>query len=61
MLPEILYSSLISFVINLFLKHLALLEKGMLDLKTIDSLKEAIRFGKSLQKCANIKYMIFFS
>ena len=57
-IPSILYSSLISGVINYMLKYLSLTQKSLLQLKGEKLAK--ISPSKSIIKCLNIKFIIFY-
>ena len=45
-IPQILYSSIISAVINILLKRLSLSEKNILDIKRQNDINEAKETGK---------------
>ena len=57
-IPSILYSSLISGVINYMLKYLSLSQKSLLQLK--GEKLEKIFPSKVIIKCLNIKFIIFY-
>ena len=59
-LPQIIYSSVISAIINVLLKNLSLSEKNILFLKQIKDLKVALLKSKNIEKCITIKFIIFF-
>ena len=59
-IPQILYSTLISAVINMILKTLSLSEKTIIELKQIIDMKKALDKSKSIQSCLKIKFAIFF-
>ena len=59
-IPQILYSSVISIIINMLLKMLSLSENNILILKKEKNSNEAIKNGKKIEKCIIIKFIIFF-
>ena len=59
-IPQILYSSIISFLINKLLKFLSLSEKNLLDIKNEDNYQEKLKISKDIKKNLIIKFMIFF-
>jgi hypothetical protein len=59
-IPQILYSSLISVVINMILKILSLSEQNLLTLKQEKDIKSAIKKSKSIKSLILIKFIIFF-
>ena len=59
-IPQILYSTIISAVINIILKWLSLSEKQILDIKTEKNYINAKKIYKSKIKCLRIKLGIFF-
>ena len=59
-IPQILYSTIISAVINALLKRLSLSEKNILDIKRQYDINEAKQTGKKIEKCIMIKFIIFF-
>ena len=59
-IPQILYSSIVSTIINILLKVLSLSEKNILILKQKDDVNEAIKISKDIEKNINIKFIIFF-
>ena len=58
-IPQILYSSVISAVINMLLKRLSLSEKNILVIKQIKDLNAAKKMTKRIQNCLNLKFAIF--
>ena len=58
-IPQILYSSVISAVINMLLKMLSLSEKNILAIKLIKDLNVAKKMTKSIQNCLTLKFIIF--
>ena len=59
-IPQIIFSSVISVVINLALKFLALSENDILQLKKEKIYKEISKKSKKRKKCLKIKIIIFF-
>ena len=59
-IPQILYSSIISAIINMILKLLSLSEKDILSLKQEKDLKKATKYSKAIQRYIIIKFVIFF-
>ena len=59
-IPQILYSSIISAIINLLLKILSLSEKNILFLKQEKSFLRARNISYSIKRCIIIKFVIFF-
>ena len=59
-IPQILYSTIISSVINIILKYLSLSEKQMLSIKRQDDYRKAEKEAKNIKKCINIKLIFFF-
>ena len=59
-IPQILYSSIISSIINLLLKLLSLSEKNILTIKKQKNLDEAIKKSKDVKMNLMIKFFIFF-
>ena len=59
-LPQIIYSSLISIVLNMVLKILALVEKDILQLKNNKDTNNLIQNGNDLYKKLQIKSILFF-
>ena len=58
--PQILYSSIISAIINIILKQLSLSEKNILELKNEKDLKKAIKKSKKISICLKLKSFTFF-
>ena len=58
-IPQILYSSVISTVLNSLLQKLALSEDSFLSLKQINNYEKAIRQSESIKKCLTIKFIVF--
>ena len=59
-LPQIIYSSIISSVLNSLLKFLSLSENDILELKQIRNKDNIIKRNKSLYNKLNIKFLLFF-
>ena len=59
-IPKILYSSIISSIINILLKHLALSENNVLLIKKEKNFKKMRDISKEIKKCLTIKFIIFF-
>ena len=59
-IPQILYSTIISSVINIILKYLSLSEKQMLSIKREIDYRKAEKEAKNIKKCINIKLIFFF-
>ena len=59
-IPQILYSSVVSAVINMILKMLSLSEKNILALKQEKDINIATQKSKNIEKCITIKFIIFF-
>ena len=58
-IPQILYSTMVSAVINIILKTLSLSEKNILELKEITDNKKAVDKSKKIEHCLIIKFFIF--
>ena len=58
-LPQILYSTVVSAVINMILKKLSLSEKQILQIKQEKELKISIEKSKKIQNCLKIRFIIF--
>ena len=59
-IPQILYSTVISAIINAILKLLSLSERNILLIKQEKNLNIAIKKSKNIERCINIKFTIFF-
>ena len=59
-IPQILYSTIISSVINIILKNLSLSEKDILKLKDEKDMIATVQKSKSIERCLKIKFIIFF-
>ena len=60
-IPQVLYSSIISCFINLFVKALSLSEKYILELKHEDKIENLEDKSKQFTKCLNYRFIIYFS
>ena len=60
-LPQILFSTVISAIINVLLKMLSLTEKNILSLKQEKDSTKIMNKEKSIAKCLRIKFLIFFT
>ncbi len=59
-IPQILYSTVVSAVINMLLKQLALSEKNILLIKKEKDVKNAMTKSNEIKKCLSIKFVLFF-
>ena len=59
-IPQILYSTIISSIINIILKQLSLSEKNILTIKREKNLEKIRAYSKSIQTCITIKLILFF-
>ena len=59
-IPQILYSTVISAIINFLLKILSLSEKNILSIKKEKDITKAKINSKNIRKCIIIKFVIFF-
>ena len=59
-IPQILYSSIISSIINMILKLLSLSEKNILVIKRQNNVNDAISNSIKIKNCITIKFIIFF-
>ena len=59
-IPQILYSTVISSIINMILKKLSLSELQILAIKRENDFQAAIKKGKSILNCLKIKFIIFY-
>jgi len=60
-IPQILYLTIISAIINIILKWLSLSEKQILSIKKEKHYSNAINTSNSIIKCLKVKIAIFFS
>ena len=59
-IPEILFSTIISAVINVLLKILSLTEANILSIKQEKDNNKMLEKSKSIKKCLRIKFIIYF-
>ena len=59
-LPKIIYSSLISIVLNTLLKYIALTNDGIIDFKQSKKKKGLMKLGEDLYSKLRIKFVLFF-
>ena len=59
-MPQIIYSSVVSLVINTILKILSLSQSSFLKLKKENDLNTARNKAQDINKCLKIKFLIFF-
>ena len=59
-IPQIIYSSVVSSIINILLKILSLSEKDILKIKEEKDIKITVTKSKNVEKCIKIKFVIFF-
>jgi len=59
-IPQILYSTIVSSVINMLLKKLSLSQKNILDIKQEKDIQIAMKKSKRIKQCIQIKFIIFF-
>ena len=59
-IPQILYSSVISSIINILLKFLSLSEKDILKIKEEKSAESTVQKSKETERCIKIKFSLFF-
>ena len=59
-IPQIIYSSLISSVLNALLKSLSLSERNILEIKHQNYIKDLEKKSKSVTKCLFYKFIFFF-
>ena len=59
-IPQIIYSTFVSSIINLLLKTLSLSQKNILEIKKKKNLQIAIKESKKTKHCLQIKFIIFF-
>ena len=58
--PQIIYSTIISETMDVFLKYLSLSEKEIYIIKKYNNPKEAVEAVKKLIRCLKIKFFLFF-
>ncbi len=59
-IPQILYSSVVSAIVNMILKLLSLSEKNILSIKQQRNINIAIKNAKKIEKYISFKFIIFF-
>ena len=59
-IPQIMYSTVVSAIINTVLKQLSLSEKNILKLKQEENYEIALKKSKAIKNCLIIKFIIFF-
>ena len=59
-IPQIIYSSIVSAVINMILKQLSLSENNILAIKREKSMKKMMENSRKIKKYLTIKFMFFF-
>ena len=59
-IPQILYSSIISSIINMILKTLSLSENDILKIKNEKGMINTVKKSKIIEKCIRIKFVLFF-
>ena len=59
-IPQILYSSIISSIINMLLKTLSLSEKDILKIKEEKDMIATVEKSKRIERCIKIKIILFF-
>ena len=60
-IPQIIYSSVISAIINVILKYLSLSEKKILEIKNEKVYKKSLEKSKNISKSLIIKFIVFFT
>ena len=58
-IPQILYSSFVTTIINMILKNLSLSERDMLKIKQQKDVKITVELSKDIKRCIFIKFGIF--
>ena len=59
-IPQLIYTTLVSTVINMILKKLSLSEKNILEIKDIKDLETALERSKKIENVLKISYIFFF-
>ena len=59
-IPQILYSSIISSLINMILKALSLSENNILKIKDEKNMIKTVKKSKEIENCIKIKFKFFF-
>ena len=60
LIPPILYSTIISSIINIIIKTLSLSESNIVKIKKEENLKKATKLVPKVKKCLHIKFILFF-
>ena len=60
-IPQVIYSSIISFVMTLILKHLSLSQMTIIGIKKEKVISRAYKMAEDAKKCLKIKLYFFFS
>jgi hypothetical protein len=58
--PQVLYSSIVSSIINMILKSLSLSEKDILKIKKEKDMHSTVKISKSIEECIKIKAFFFY-
>ena len=58
-IPQIIISSVVSVVINMILKKLALSENNILAIKSVNNYQKAVEKSKKIEFCIVIKFIVF--
>ena len=59
-IPQILYSTVASAIINMILKMLSLSEKNILSIKQAKTIELTIQKSKYVERCITIKFIIYY-
>ena len=59
-IPQIMYSTVISTIINMILKQLSLSEKNIISIKQENDIRKMTNYSKKIKTCITIKFIIFF-
>ena len=59
-IPQLLYSSMVTFVINIILKKLSLSQKNILEIKEERDFNKAIQKSKEIESSLKIRFFLFF-
>ena len=59
-IPQILYSTVISGIINFFVNYLSLSQKLIIQLKRENNINEVIKKSRKIKKCLLIKFICFY-
>ena len=60
-LPQILYSTIISILVNYLIRYLSLSEKNVLELKKVTKIENFKNQSISIYRCLNIKFTLYFN